>query len=305
MAKMWRYLSILDSKCIICLIWIALHFWSTAAIYAQQETGRQAKKNFKEKGKSRVIVSATPQWYLNKGGVHNDGIEPDVISSKNTAGYLVSIGYERVTRYGLIINAGLHYGRQSHDVDVSYQSFSFFDSINHEYLDTLRYKSNYSGNVGYLGFNFMLGYQWQMLGIMDKRWKMEAKLGFSSRILITDSYTDKATALVYPRSDTMTYILPFTDATALFGNTPTSDSRTYYFNADLYLGLKKEFEKGILKNISLGIWATHSGWYGRRGATGFVSVRTQNFARQYISFDEYRSQDFSLGLRMAVGLWYK
>lgn len=251
-----------------------------------------------------ISFSYSPQWYLNKGGVHNDGKEPDVISAKNTRGYALRVMYERITRYGLIINAGLQYGRQNHDVDITYRNLSFFDDVNKEQLSFAKAYSNYKGNVGYIGWNYMMGCQWLIGSTFLKGCRLQAKAGLSCRISITESYQDGTWKILYNRNDTL-YLASFGNQIASFGKASTIGSFKLSYNADIYLGLKRPVNWHFMKDFSLGILVTHSGFGKDWGGIAIVHADSKNFSGKIISTDAYRSQDFSFGVKMAMGLWYK
>lgn len=250
-----------------------------------------------------INLSFTPQWYLNKGGVHNDGSEPEVISANNTQGYVIGIEYERVTKYGLVINAGLHYGRQNHTVGINYRNLKFFDSINQEQLGAANFNYTYKGDVGYIGWRYMMGCQWKLGKTFLKDCKIELKAGIACRISVTENYQDGIWRFAYPRNDTL-YITSFGNDGALLGRASTLGNFLLSYNAELYLGLKKNISLLLMKHFSLGLLVTHSGFGKDWGGVAFVHADSKNFAGKVISQDFYRSQDFSFGVKMAVGLWY-
>jgi hypothetical protein len=269
------------------------------AVRVNAQTGISPVKH--RKAENRVIIAWTPQWYFNQGGVYNDGRYPDVISARNTGGYVAGLEYERVTKGGIMMNIGLQYGRQRHDVDVTYKSLDFFDILNQEQLSQMRNGNNYSANVGYVGMKFMLGYRWVLPSTFLKNWGLEAKAGFSFRVSTTQSGETIVWRIGYESNDTL-YLTDFGDDVMSFGKKSTLGSMAWSHNADLYLGLNKPVHWGFIKNISLGVFATY-GIGGKYKGIGSVKSSTFTLRRELISQDEYRSQDFSIGLRLAMGLW--
>jgi hypothetical protein len=255
----------------------------------------------KHKAENRINLTYTPQWYLNQGGVFNDGNYPDIISAKNTMGYVAGLEYERVTKGGIIMNVGFLYGRQSHDVEVMYKSLEFFDDMNQEQLKQTHNEMNYSANVGYIGMKFMAGYRWIIPATFLKGWALEGKAGFSFRISTTQSNDNILWRINYQRNDTL-YLTQFGQDVVSFGKKSRLGSMAWSHNADLYLGLNKSIHWGFVKNISFGITATY-GIGGKYKGIGNVESLTYNLRQKVISRDEYRNQNFSLGLRFAVGLW--
>lgn len=252
------------------------------------------------KAENRINLTYTPQWYLNQGGIFNDGNYPDVISARNTRGYVAGLEYERITKGGLIMNIGLFYGRQSHDVDVTYKSLEFFDDMNQEQLKQTHNEKNYSANVGYVGMKFMAGYRWVIPATLLKGWALEGKAGFSFRIAKSGSSDNIIWRIEYNKNDTF-YQTYFGDDAASFGK--TSSATAWSYNADAYMGLTKALDWSFVKNLSIGLSVTYGINTGKYKGLGDVSARTYNFYRKLISNDEYRSQDLSIGLRFAVGLW--
>src|SRR5690606_34463024 len=51
---------------------------------------------------NKINLSYTPQYFLNGINIDHDGISPDVLSTKNTGGYTLSLEYQRTTRYHMI-----------------------------------------------------------------------------------------------------------------------------------------------------------------------------------------------------------
>jgi len=280
------------------LIFLCLLFIS-GQLYPQNNLSRQND----ESAQTHINIYYTPQLYFNKTGIFNDGNAPDVLSTKNTLGYNLGLDYERITRQGIILNVGFHYGKQKHTVDVNYKGLAFFDPSEAAYLNQFNLSRNFKGTMGYIGMKFMAGYQWQIPRTILKHWQLEAKAGFALRLSISGGSDSQIWSVQYQKEDS-TFIGWLADGAANFGNERGLASLSWSHNAEVYLGLSKPINYSFIKNLSVGVCATYGIGKKYRGI-GDVLATSYNYHGERISEDEYRTQDFSLGIRLALGLWYK
>lgn len=257
-------------------------------------------------GTNRVNLSITPQLYLNRAGLNNDGNAPEVLSTKNTWGHNFGIDYQRTTRYGLILNAGLYYGYQQYNVNIKYNGFGFFDPRATEQLESLRVDTTFTSDFTYGSLKLMIGYKWQLpLSKTTKKWFLELKAGLSVR-LNSGKYMKKSGywSLIYDLNDSLAVFalnVANYSVSSEVGRGPVwgpNWSQTLNF----HLGLCKEVDLAFIKDCSVAIEATYR-LLG--GSIGEAQSRTWNINRKLISQDSYESKDFSIGLRLAFGLWYR
>lgn len=250
---------------------------------------------------NRVHISYTPQLYLNQSGLENDGIDPDIISTRNTFGDVYSLEYERITAKNIIMNVGLMFGRQKHDVTVKYNDgIAFYNDIDKDALSQITDPANYGATTSYVGIKLMGGYQFKNPISRLKGWDVESKVGLSLRIATSSKFTNITRRIIYERNDTL-YIGYYGEDDAFFGGKSRLGNLIKSYTADLYLGVSKNINWSFVKNVSFGISASHG--LGRHGGVSFVNASSYNSNQALVSNDHYYAKDFSIGARLAVGLW--
>lgn len=307
----------LFKKTSLCFSWLFILFVLPSLVYGQKDNN-VAKAH---KGNNEIEFSFTPQYYFNKLNVHNDGVLPGLISAKNTAGFNLSIDYHRITPYGLVYGAGASFGQIGHDVTVNYKDFSFFYPKKDNPVVTDSLKSWHADEhvverLNYLSLHPSVGYRFKLPGSFMNGWDVQADLSCDFVFYLNGLHGGDDIDAVYTRNGT-TIITPLMGYGYEFGtphNTIFNHFYSQYFIAyGLNLSLHKEINRGILSDISAGIKVTYSGngnFHDKTRGAGFVGADaydinsfSPNISHGSISHNEYRARDFSVGLKLGVGLW--
>lgn len=263
-----------------------------------------------KKGNSNISVSLSPQYYLNGPNVQNDGILPDPIQTKNTFGWYVGVEFERVTRYGFSMSAGLRTGVRRHSFSFT-RNLADFDSTATSQLKDVVYNKSFAKSLYYINPVISIGYQKQV----SKNWTVVAKAGLFITCYLNGFLDVGNVDLTYQTDDlseikderVLSYQVMigepqrdlknrrFSLLTELFGN--TQDVGFFY------LGVTRPFHYKPIKSLSVGIEFSRTLY---RDAIGlqWAEVKTRTHASSYDgSIDTYQDQCFSIGLRVGAQLW--
>jgi hypothetical protein len=262
-------------------------------------------------GHSRIYISVGPQYFFNTLNLKHDYHPANVIQPINTVGYSAGLDFERVTRHGLVFNAGVRYGIHKHNFNVI-RDYSNFDPE-----ATIALKGRVStGNVAFtLPFvspHIMTGYR----RALNSDWAITVKGGFSLQYYFGEYQGDPNIYDLRYTTDDQTQERNTTGTKYLFHfsqKTPTLYKSTqiegtffnrYLFSYQVYLGTEKQLNKKWIKNVSAGLEFSRlvfgvfpadytNGWY--------VTSYTTYMGRP--GTDWYIDRNVSVGLRFSVGLW--
>ena len=287
---------ILDMKNIFCL------FFTFFSIVAQGQA---------RKGHSFISVSLSPQYYFNKLNVVNDGIGLNTISAKNTAGYYLGLEFERVTHYGLVLDAGIHTGIRRHNFSIT-QDLSDFDSGGSQQLHGLVYNKTFEKSLYYVNPILSIGYEKKI----NNRWSLVGKTGVSIVAYINGLASVETVDVTY-QTNNMQYIkterfLAYqvllgeplrnlnTGANIAFWNKLFGSTINVY---SLYIGGKRQLQTKWLKHIAIGLEYTRSFSADATG-TQWAEVKSRAHASSLTTgFDQYQDQNAAIGIKMAAGFW--
>jgi hypothetical protein len=250
---------------------------------------------------NRAFLSYGQQYYFNKSYVQNDDKEPNPLRPHNTYGYNVGLNYERVTRSGLLFNAGLQYGLQRHNVDF-FVDLSNFDATAARNLRGAALNKNISCNIQYAALQLMVGY----IKELTPQWSVTGKAGF----MLGKTYTSG-------RRETLINDIQYIDDIDPLKSTIARVTVT-----DVLLGARKnewswapstlEFYVGAvrtvnvrwLKSVALGLEGSFSPF---AGSGDFLMIKTRNSVlinnNADVSVDKYYNRSRAIGIRLGLGLW--
>src|SRR5690606_23013099 len=250
---------------------------------------------------NKINLSYTPQYFLNGINIDHDGISPDVLSTKNTGGYTLSLEYQRTTRYHMIYGGGFLYSRQEHDVSVTYTTLDFFTSPGQPKLGYFYYGKHYKGVSANTGFRLFTGYRWENPLKGSTGWDIDGGIGLMLRLHLKGYEEQDASSLSYFREDPPTIFNRTLSVQSVQFGHDLDNSWSWDENLEVYIGFSKNMSWYFIQDFNIGIVATHGlSKYGN----GSVSVDTyQQELPQVRSTDQYNSRDLSLGLRLGIGLW--
>ena len=263
-----------------------------------------------KKGHSFISVSLSPQYYFNKLNVVNDAIAPNTISAKNMAGYYLGFEFERVTRYGLVLSAGIHTGVRTHNFSIT-QDLSTFDSTASQHLQGLVYNRTIEQPLYYVNPILSIGYERKI----RSRWSVVGKAGFSIASYI-NGYKDIVTVDASYQTDDLQYFKterflayqivlgePFRNLTnsgvPLMSRLFRNSINVY----SLYIGGRRQMQTKWLKHIAIGLEYTRSFSADATG-TQWAEVKSRANASSFATgFDQYQDQNAAIGIKLAAGFW--
>lgn len=263
----------------------------------------------KKHGYNRIYPSISVMQYHDKNSIVYDGKPPDnYIKAKNTIGHYWGLQFERVTKHSVIFSAGLQYGTRSYDITIQQDltNFNVDDAANN--LKGVIYRDRTTLSVNYFGFRLMSGYG---LPIKNKI-SVVAKGGISLKLDYDGLWEEKSNFVKY-KSDTgnVFHSSQITITKKEFGRDPNIVKRGFLGNnrfpsglyaTDIYLGIEKEMNMPLIKNISVGIECINS-WTSSEYSHSMI-IRSKNTVNETLnSYDRYYDKNLSIGLRVAVGLW--
>lgn len=268
--------------------------------------GQNGKNLKRKKSQYSVNLTFTPQLFLNSADIESDDIAPEAISTQNTGGYTIGTEIERRGKNGFILNAGFQYGVRHYSLDMGYENISFFLPEAAEQLNTLGPQiEHYSGSASYFKFRLMAGYVIPFKVMHNCH--IEVKAGLSVRLWQTIFEGSYYRGITLVKNDSI-FQSVIGDGSFRFGSTPSAQSFTY--SAEWYIGLCKSVNTRFCKNINVGIEMTRAINFDKTyGNTGYANMDTYRLYDKYptnpYSQDRLIAKDFSIGLKLSVGLWHK
>jgi len=262
----------------------------------------------KKKGVSRLYPSYAVQYFYDKNGIKYDGNPPEGhIHPQNTIGHNLGLTYERVTRYGLVIDAGLQYGIRKYDISIR-QDMSNFDSSAVNDLKGVFYTDRTALAVNYWGYKFMMGYSKQL----PKNMAIVGKGGVGIKLFYNGSWEYREDFIDYTDDNGYTsHSAEVTDIQKQFGRDPSVKKSGFLgsglfpdgmLSYELYIGIEKAINRYIVRNISVGLEGSRSCFmWSREG--DMIIWTSPSISHLMASRETFFDRNISLGLRVAVGLW--
>jgi len=262
----------------------------------------------KKKGYSRIYASGAVQYYYDQGSVKYNGINPDNhIHAKNTIGYDYGLQYERITRYGLSLSFGLQYGVRPYNISVS-QDMSGFDPNAVSGLKGAKFTNTTQLSVNYLSYRLMVGYRKQL----NKSIAVTAKVGVALKNFYDGIWENRAYFIRYIDDSGVRVTAQFAEIEKEIGRDKSFKKsgvigRNRFpkgvYTYELYIGIEKQINKAIIKNMSIGIEANRNWWLWLND--GEITVRSSPTinSRTDLGYDSFYDRNISIGLRLSVGLW--
>jgi hypothetical protein len=253
--------------------------------YAQSKTGH-----------STIQPSIGIVRYFDKGGILYDGMPPsDYLNANNTNGYNFGLQFERRTRNNLLLSADVQYGRRKYDVQID-QNMTGYDPVAIVNLTNLYYRESITASVNYLSFRIMAGRYFEI----NNKWGVAAKAGMSVRGFLNGDHRVTGGFIDYRWDNDITSTTSQVSIIKRqFGLGGTSNTLA---PVEVYIGLQRTFDSSVVKNISFGIEASRNVFKGQNPEV-VVHSTTEIYGPPIGSKDEFTDRNFSLGIRLSVGLW--
>jgi hypothetical protein len=215
--------------------------------------------------------------------------------------YAVGIEYERVTRHHFIFDIGLEYGITRHKVNVV-QDFSDFDTAASN-LSDYSFDRKLDLKFHYLSPRLLIGYQYPI----THDWSLVGKVGLSVSLFL-DGYNGPSQPYVidYTRDNGTAVNATFMSETISIGDSKNhGGSRFFSFplhTYECYIGVEHSVKRRWIKKLAIGLEGTRAiRWNDPPGIIQISSLG--NVYNSQDNIDSYRDRNFSLGLRLSLGLW--
>lgn len=142
-------------------------------------------------GTNHLYVAAIGQYNLNKWNVYNSSEYPNLMQTKNTIGSSVSLGYRRVTKYGLIIILGVGLCTREHDISIakSIQDYDPTSFTNYNVNTKLKFKMRSIDPEMMIGYRKVFNKKYELnfkTGVVQKRFLNS----YRRREAVTSTYTN-------------------------------------------------------------------------------------------------------------------
>jgi hypothetical protein len=164
---------------------------------------------------------------------------------------------------------------------------------------------HHSGNTPYFKFRLMAGYVLPFEVLHNCH--IEVKAGLSVKHCRKRLQGEYFRGIALLKNDTV-YQAVVGEGSFWFGSKSSEEVRT--FSAEWYIGLSKSLNTRFIKNINVGIEMTRALNFDKTyGNAGYANMDTYRLYDKYpsqpYSQDRYIAKDFSIGLKLSVGLWHK
>jgi len=247
-------------------------------------------------GHSYIQPSIGVVQYFDNGGILYDRMPPsDYLKANNTNGYNFGLQFERRTRSNLLLSADVQYGRRKYDVQIA-QNMTGYDPVAVIDLSNLYYRESITASVNYLSFRIMGGRYFAV----NNKWGIAAKAGISVRGFLSGDHRVTGGFIDYQLDNGITSATSQVSVIKRqFGLGGTSNTLA---PVEIYIGLQRTFDSSVVKNISFGIEANRNVFKGQNPEL-VVHSTTEIYGPPIGSKDEFTDRNFSLGIRLSVGLW--
>ena len=250
-------------------------------------------------GRNYVYVSGVQQLYFNKVSIYNSREEPGLLHTKNTFGSYSVIGFQRVTRGGLIMRIGLGVSQRSHNISLIKQLQDADPAAPFQ-------KDNTSIKLSIRSVDpeIMLGYQKRL----STRLSINAMAGFQQKRYskVIEEYGSVYSSYSDPGNN-ITFVELYNYSIVMGRNKYASYRNIWWLInhvalAKLSVGMQYSYKKSFVKFLSLDIESTLrlDSWLSTQQAV-YVASRVYSQGR-YVDAT-YDDRFFSIGIRAGIGLW--
>ncbi|MBX2906418.1 MAG: hypothetical protein KF744_10300 [Taibaiella sp.] len=261
----------------------------------------------KKHGYNRLCISFTSQQYNEQGSIVNGNPFPGIsIRARNTKGNYAALQYERTTKYGLLLSAGIHYGTRRYAI-VTKQDFTNFDQDAAIALNGYTYSYKFATTVNYTGLRLLVGYRWQL----HPNWAITAKAGLTEKRFFNGPWEHPIFSVDYISDNGYTNNeVSFMYAETKFGRQTIVKAigplQTIYFPNRLlsgqgYIGIDRSLKRSLwAKEISVGLEYDWSNYEKFQSLSIWTSPNRNNLMA---SKSDYIDRNMSIGLRLGIGFW--
>jgi hypothetical protein len=268
----------------------------------------------KPKGENRFSLSLGQQYNFNKSGIQNAPGGPQTLSIKNNFGGYVGLGYERVTRHGIVFSYDLQFRVHDQFVKLDYDLINV-DPRGSEDLSTMApVQKVYDATLYLLNHRFMTGYE-HAIGNPRNGLRLQGKVGVSIGSLLNRVEGSSYNQTFVNFRDNNGSNVYIAKALAVSSNADPYDEGLargyavqkpqrfplcgYAFN--LYVGLVQKVDKPWLKSVSFGMEGRWSNGTAPTHIDVYIPENATSFQNSYT--DRYSTVNRSIGLHLALNFW--
>jgi len=266
---------------------------------------------FAQKGKTRhipnsqIVLSGYGGLTINNMNVINNNIYPDPfrVPAAFTFNPKVALDFQRTTKYRMIWGFGIEYGKQRQDFDLVYPSFDFVDAT--QGLRNSSASFSYRNKANYLGARFTIGYLFPIKDKSRKLFDIETKLTAIKTFVFDGGEVYSRLVANYISGDTI-YLREY-DVMRFYGlwgdrGLPMGG----FLFMELNIGIRK-YLNWLRNDVYMGIYSSGSSlFFSKIGDTNSdIYARNGHYLNgqfQYYDTDYFAGKDFTVGLKLGIGL---
>ena len=251
-------------------------------------------------GTNHLYIAAMGQYNLNKWNVYNSSEYPNLMQTKNTIGSIVSLGYRRVTKYGLIIMLGVGLCTREHDISIV-KNMQDYDptSLTDDNVNTkLKFK------MRSIDPEMMIGYR----KAFNKKYELNFKTGVVQKRFLNSYRRREAVTSTYTNSNN-TYInrTIYTYETfigkPIVPNVGLEKIISYTLLPQFSIGTEYKYDLRYIKYISIDLNIIVMKPLFRTHFQEAEVISRNNLNTTTVSKSNYIDRFASIGLRVNMGLW--
>jgi len=267
------------------------------SVCAQKVTGRY-------KSNSQLVLSGYGGFIFNKMNVANNDVYPNPIHAPTTFTFdsKIALDFQRTTRYGLIYGFGVEIGKERQNFDLVYPSFDFLDTFSA--LSNFSFRKSFRNQSNYIGARVTIGYLYPIKTSSGKLFDLDVKLIVTKRFMKGGGDVSYGSIAGFLSNNTFYGWYNIADLHGLWGNRGVPNGGLLF--TELNLGIRKNMPR-LRRDIYLGIYGSCSEkFYFKAGeARSDINVTNGHYLNgqlQYYDTDYYMGRDFTLGLKLGIGL---
>lgn len=249
---------------------------------------------------NRLYISGMAQYNFNKWNVDNSSDLPNLIQAKNTIGQSVSIGYMRITKYGLIMMVGVGVSQRDHDISITRNTKEYDPtSITNETISTilkLRMQS--------IDPELMIGYSKSI----NKNHSLTFKAGVVQKRFTTKERSGAGLLYFYPDTGNVytgefIYLYEVNIGKPSRPNGGLEKVISYNLLPQFALGIERSYNKRYIKYLSVDLNMILLKQLFRAHSQEVEVLSGKNKGSTTPSVSTYIDRFASVGLKVGIGFW--
>ncbi|MBL7692463.1 MAG: hypothetical protein JNM41_12785 [Flavipsychrobacter sp.] len=249
---------------------------------------------------NHLYVSGMAQYNFNKWNVNNSSDLPNLIQAKNSIGQSVSIGYRRITKYGLIMMVGVGVSRREHDISIV-RNIKEFDpaSITNEIITT-----NLKLEMQSIDPELMLGYSKSI----NKNHSITFKAGVVQKRFVTKERSGAGVLYFFPDTGNVytgefIYLYEVNIGKPSRPNGGFEKVISYNLLPQFAIGIERSYNKQYIKYLSVDLNMILLKQLFRAHFQEVEVLAGKNKNSTTPSVSTYIDRFASVGLKVSIGFW--